>query len=146
MTTDAVTTEAVVEKRKIDIPRVLSVKELADLMAVSPVEVIKELMKNGVMAAINQVIDFDTAAIVASDMGFEAIEAHQQEQAEVIVERSTAPPNHSVPGGPLAMICGGTGFIFVRPSLSMCHGGAQPRHWHWHLVRLFFHFFFNLAR
>jgi translation initiation factor IF-2 len=57
-------------------------------MSVSPVEVIKELMKNGVMASINQVIDFDTAAIVASDMGFEAIEARAAEHAEVEVERA----------------------------------------------------------
>jgi translation initiation factor IF-2 len=81
MTTDA-------QARSIEIPRVLSVKELGELMSVSPVEVIKELMKNGVMASINQVIDFDTAAIVATDMGFEAVEAHQVEHAEVAVERS----------------------------------------------------------
>jgi translation initiation factor IF-2 len=47
------------------------VKELADLLRLSPVEVIKELIKSGVMASINQVIDFDTAAIVAHDLGFE---------------------------------------------------------------------------
>ena len=82
MTTDATSS------RPIEIPRVLSVKELGDLMAVSPVEVIKELMKNGVMASINQVIDFDTAAIVASDMGFEPKEAHAPEQAEVAIERA----------------------------------------------------------
>ena len=46
----------------IEIPRVLTVKELGELMGVSPVEVIKELMKNGVMASINQVIDFDVTA------------------------------------------------------------------------------------
>ena len=43
-------------------------------------------MKNGVMASINQVIDFDTAAIVATDMGFEAVEARAAEQAEVAVD------------------------------------------------------------
>src|SRR6185437_11145118 len=75
--------------RTIEIPRVLSVKELADLMGVSPVEVIKELMKNGVMAAINQVIDFDTAAIVATDLGFEALEAQAAEQAAVPVEATS---------------------------------------------------------
>src|SRR3990172_4527823 len=78
--------------RTLEIPRVLSVKELGDLMAVSPVEVIKELMKNGVMASINQVIDFDTAAIVATDRGFEAVEAHPAEQAEVAVDRATGRP------------------------------------------------------
>ena len=80
------------EAKTLEIPRVLSVKELGDLMAVSPVEVIKELMKNGVMASINQVIDFDTAAIVATDMGFEAVEAHHAEQAEVTVDRATGRP------------------------------------------------------
>ncbi len=78
-----------VPANSIDIPRVLTVKELAELMSVSPVEVIKELMKNGVMASINQVIDFDTAAIVATDMGFEAVEARAVEHAEVAVERAT---------------------------------------------------------
>jgi translation initiation factor IF-2 len=78
--------------RTIEIPRVLSVKELGDLMGVSPVEVIKELMKNGVMAAINQVIDYDTAAIVAHDMGFEPTEQIIQETAEVAVDRETGKP------------------------------------------------------
>ena len=94
MTTDAeVKPEAPAAPTKsVEIPRVLSVKDLGDLMHVSPVEVIKELMKNGVMASINQVIDFDTAAIVATDMGFEALEAHAQEQAEVVVDRETGRP------------------------------------------------------
>ncbi|HEX5939828.1 MAG TPA: translation initiation factor IF-2, partial [Dehalococcoidia bacterium] len=57
------------------IPDSLTVKELADFMEVTPVEVIKELIKNGVMATINQVIDYDTAAIVAGDLGYEVEEA-----------------------------------------------------------------------
>jgi translation initiation factor IF-2 len=42
-------------------------------MSVSPIEVIKELMSNGIMVNINQQIDFDTAAIVAEEMGYEAV-------------------------------------------------------------------------
>ncbi len=61
-----------VTSKEIQLPQALTVKELADLLEVSAVEIIKELMKNGVMASINQVIDYDTAAIVASDFGFEA--------------------------------------------------------------------------
>jgi translation initiation factor IF-2 len=57
------------------LPRVITVKELGELMRVSAVDVIKELMKNGVMATINQTLDFDTAAIVASDLGFQPQEA-----------------------------------------------------------------------
>ncbi len=52
------------------IPDAIVVADLAALLGVTPVDVIKELMKNGVMATINQVVDFDTAAIVASDLGF----------------------------------------------------------------------------
>ncbi len=71
--------------RIVQIPRVLTVKELGELMGLSAVDVIKELMKNGVMAAINQSIDFDTAAIVAHDLGFEPQEAGVEEP-EVVVE------------------------------------------------------------
>jgi translation initiation factor IF-2 len=49
------------------------VRDLAQIMQTSPIDVIKVLMSNGVMASINQPIDFDTAAIVASEMGFEAV-------------------------------------------------------------------------
>ena len=57
------------------IPDAITVKDLAGLLSVTPIDVIKELMKNGVMATINQVVDFDTAAIVASDFGFAPEEA-----------------------------------------------------------------------
>ncbi|MGB2694221.1 MAG: translation initiation factor IF-2 [Dehalococcoidia bacterium] len=60
----------------VPIPRVLTVKELGDRMGISPVEVIKELMKNDVMATVNQSIDFETAAIIAHDLGFEPQEEH----------------------------------------------------------------------
>ena len=55
--------------------------EFGELLEVPPVDVIKELMKNGVMASINQSIDFDTAAIVAHDLGFEPEEAAEVEKA-----------------------------------------------------------------
>jgi translation initiation factor IF-2 len=58
------------EQRSVRIPPAVVVKDLAELLRVTPIDVIKELMKNGVMATINQVVDFDTAAVVASDLGF----------------------------------------------------------------------------
>jgi translation initiation factor IF-2 len=61
--------------RVIELPRALTVKELSDRLKLTPVDIIKELMKNGVMATINQIIDYDTAAIVAEDLGFETAEA-----------------------------------------------------------------------
>ena len=56
--------------QSIHIPAAIVVGELAVLLGVTPIDVIKELMKNGVMATINQVVDFDTAAVVATDLGF----------------------------------------------------------------------------
>jgi translation initiation factor IF-2 len=57
------------------------VNQLAGLTKASSVEIIKELMKNGVMASINQVIDFDTASAVARDMGFEPEQETRAEEA-----------------------------------------------------------------
>jgi len=61
-------------KKKIELPTSLSVRELAQIVEASPIQVIKSLMNNGVMASINQLIDFDTAAIVAEELGLEAIQ------------------------------------------------------------------------
>lgn len=58
--------------KSIELPASITVRELAQSIETSPIEVIKALMANGVMANINQQIDFDTAAIVAAEMGFEA--------------------------------------------------------------------------
>ncbi len=58
--------------KAIELPANISVRDLAQVIEASPIEVIKTLMANGVMANINQLIDFDTAAIVAAEMGYEA--------------------------------------------------------------------------
>ena len=61
-------------KQRVKIPPSLTVKQLADLIEVSAIEVIKQLMRNGIMANINQVIDHETAVLVASDLGYEVLE------------------------------------------------------------------------
>jgi translation initiation factor IF-2 len=71
--------------RLLIIPSAPTVRELAELVRASPVEVIKELMKNGVMAAINQAIDYETAAALARDMGFQT---QEETAAEEAVERA----------------------------------------------------------
>jgi len=63
----------------IELPDSITVRELAERIESSPIDVIKQLMANGVMANINQQIDFDTAAIVVEEFGFEA---HQMAQPE----------------------------------------------------------------
>lgn len=58
--------------QQVSLPQAVSVKQLAELLHVSPIEIIKQLMRNGVMANINQVIDFEIAAVVAAHFGYEA--------------------------------------------------------------------------
>ncbi|GAB4531166.1 MAG: hypothetical protein Fur0018_18920 [Anaerolineales bacterium] len=70
--------------KQIEIPASLTVRELAQFLSASPISVIKVLMSNGVMANINQQIDFETAEIVAAEMGFEVIRPQVPETTEDI--------------------------------------------------------------
>ena len=56
--------------REIFVPKNITVKQLAYEMDSDPVDVIKELIRNGVMANINQTIDYSTASLIAEDLGF----------------------------------------------------------------------------
>jgi translation initiation factor IF-2 len=56
----------------IDLPRSIGVRQLADMLQVDSILVIKQLMRNGIMANINQVIDFETASNIVAGFGFKA--------------------------------------------------------------------------
>ncbi len=99
-------------REPIEIPPMISVRDLAETMGVSPIELIKALMANGIMANINQTIDFDTAAIVAEDLGYELVlegtralpEVEAAEAVEVAEEvEEKAPPRQRFvePGEPV---------------------------------------------
>ena len=73
---------------KIELPVSIVIRDLAQKIGKSPIELIKKLMSNGVMATINQSVDFDTAAIVVAEYGFEAV---PEVVDEVIVETGEVP-------------------------------------------------------
>jgi len=56
----------------IDIPRSIGVRQLANMLQVDSILVIKQLMRNGIMANINQIIDYDMAAAIVTGFGFKA--------------------------------------------------------------------------
>jgi translation initiation factor IF-2 len=58
-----------------ELPPMMTVEELANRLGLRPAAVIQALIKSGIFATMNQVIDYDTAAIVAADLGFEVSEA-----------------------------------------------------------------------
>ena len=66
----------------IALPEVISVKELSETLDRPVTAVITELMKNGVMATINEDIDYDTAAVIASDLGFTVTAATPAEESD----------------------------------------------------------------
>lgn len=70
------------DEKIIQLPYSMTVRALSQMLDTSAVQVIKILMSNGVMASINQQIDFDTAAVVATELGYEP----QLEQDEEVVE------------------------------------------------------------
>jgi translation initiation factor IF-2 len=74
------------ESRVIEVPPMLTVRELAETIGTSPIDVIKQLMSSGIMANINQQIDYDTAAIIGSEMGFEIAPLSEAEEATVLAE------------------------------------------------------------
>jgi len=63
----------------IELPASIVIRDLAQKVEKSPIEIIKKLMANGVMATINQAVDFDTAAVVVAEYGFEAVAEAQLE-------------------------------------------------------------------
>ena len=59
------------ERGAIELPPTITVKELAELLDVNAADVIRELIKSGIFATINQLIDRDTASLVAGELGYE---------------------------------------------------------------------------
>jgi translation initiation factor IF-2 len=98
--------EETTQPKALEIPQVITVGEFAGRLDLPATKVIGELMRNGVMASINEQIDYDTAAIIAADLGFDnvapevtaedAIKAARQPLAEG--EGETRPPIVAVMG------------------------------------------------
>ncbi len=70
------------------LPSEVSVKEFAEKTGVQVPKIIGVLMKNGIMATINQTIDYDTAAIVASEMGVDVQKQQEVASAEDLFSRN----------------------------------------------------------
>jgi translation initiation factor IF-2 len=65
----------------VELPNPVVVKDLSELLGVSNAEIINVLIRNGIFATVNQSIDFDTASLVAGELGFETTERGAAERA-----------------------------------------------------------------
>ena len=67
------------QHRVLVLPPTLTVQRLAELIDQSPIDVIKQLMRNGIMAAMNQVIDYQVTTLVTTPLGIRTTVAEQSE-------------------------------------------------------------------
>lgn len=95
------------------IPAIITVRELAEKMKLPVTQLITELMKNGVLANQNQNIDYDTAAILAEELGFtvekeaeEEVDLEKELQQSKAVEEALAKTTHKAPRAPVIVVMG----------------------------------------
>ena len=114
----AVETQPVVPRggAPVELPSSVSVTDLATALSVSHADVIKELIRNGIFATINQSIDFDTASLVAGELGIETVErgAAQRAAAEAASQQEIVAPG----SGSLVLVS------TMRPRNMRAAGGA----------------------
>ena len=91
---------------KVQIPDEISVGELASRMKKTGAEVVKCLMKNGIMASLSQIIDFDTAAIIAEEMGCKVEKEVVVTIEEKLIDVSEDRPEDLVPRAPVVVVMG----------------------------------------
>ena len=91
---------------KVMIPEEISVGELASRMKKTAAEVVKCLMKNGVMASVSQMIDFDTAAIIAEEMGCKVEKEVVVTIEEKLIDTAEDKEEDLVPRAPVVVVMG----------------------------------------
>ena len=93
--------------RDVSIPEAITVSDLAQRMSVKATEVIKTLMKMGVMATINQILDQDTAILVVEELGHTAIrQVEDVLEAEIEATLNLASQAEQLPRAPVVTIMG----------------------------------------
>ncbi len=90
----------------VKIPDEISVQELASRMKKTGAEVVKCLMKNGVMASLGQFIDFDTAAIIAEELGCRVEKEVVVTIEEKLIDTAEDKPEDLKPRAPVVVVMG----------------------------------------
>ena len=91
---------------KVQIPEEITVSELAAMLRMTANEVIKKLMALGVMASLNEVIDYDTAAIVATELGAKVEKKVEISIEEQIIEEDVEDDENAVERPPVVCVMG----------------------------------------
>ena len=92
--------------KEVELPEAITVGDLAQKMAVKAGEVIKELMKLGVMATINQTLDQDTATLVVEEMGHKVSKLISDNELEEAVTESVSYDGEQTTRAPVVTVMG----------------------------------------
>ncbi len=93
-------------RKKVAIPEVVTVKDFADKANLSVSAVISDLIKNGVLASINETIDFETASIVGDDLGVEIVAEDNSDKPVAEVKKTELAGKNLVLRPPVVTIMG----------------------------------------
>ncbi len=86
--TESQTAPVKTELTQVSLPSVMTVKEFAEIIKKTSADVIRKLMEFGVMATLNQEIDFDTAAIIANELGIKAEQKVEITEEDILFDDS----------------------------------------------------------
>ncbi|MDB5985844.1 MAG: translation initiation factor [Nevskia sp.] len=86
--------------REVEVPEAITVGELANRMAVKATELIKVMMKNGMMATINQSIDQDTAMLMVEELGHKGRAVKDSDTEEGLIQAVAGDANKDLPTAP----------------------------------------------
>lgn len=98
--------QKIFELKEITIPENVTVKDLAAEMKKTTAEVIKKLFNYGIMATINNSIDFDTAYLVASEFGITAKKKEEIKEEDILFDETEDSPEELEPRPPVVVVMG----------------------------------------
>ncbi len=98
--------QKIFELTDIEIPETITVKDLAEKLKKQATEVIKKLMGFGIMATLNNELDFDTAFLVASEFGVTATKKETVSYEEILFDDSDDKEEDLMPRPPIVVVMG----------------------------------------
>ena len=96
----------IIPMTEVKLPEIMTVKEFAESIKKQAADVIKKLFELGIMATVNQDIDFDTAYLIASEFGITAKKEVKVTEEDILFDESEDDEKDLVPRPPIVVVMG----------------------------------------